>query len=251
MPIDYEKLIERQVKIHAYEINEDGALREWLWPGLKDNYTHRHVSHLYGLFDMIDPYIATDENLIDAAKAAVEERMKIQRKENGGVMIFGMVQMAFVAANPEDDKTTEELINWMASNYWTNSLASLHDPGSLFNMDLSGGFPAAVIRTLVYSEPHFISLLPALPSAWPTGKIKGILLRDQIEIKNLQWNKKDISITLCSSTSQEVRLKTPTEIKTIKTDDKELNVKTLTEHTDQCLLKLPENQIVNLDISLK
>ena len=90
------------------------------------------------------------------AKTTIEKRMKIRRRDNGGAMAFGLVQMAFVAANLGETETAEELINLMASNYWTNSLASLHDPGSLFNMDLSGGFPAAVIRTLTYSEPQFI-----------------------------------------------------------------------------------------------
>jgi len=239
-------------KMPAYEINEDGALREWLWPGLKDNYTHRHVSHLYGLYDMIDPDIAADPKLIEAAKVAIEERMKIRRKDNGGVMVFGMVQMTFVAANLGDAKITEELINWMASRYWTNSLASLHDPGSLFNTDLSGGFQAAIIRTLVYSEPHFISLLPALPFTWSTGKIEGILLRGQIEIKSLQWDKKDISIILHSSIKQEVTLKVPAEIKTIKPgNNEELKIIRFDEQPDKCLLELPGNQDVSLSISLK
>jgi alpha-L-fucosidase 2 len=238
-------------KMPVYEINEDGALREWLWPGLKDNYEHRHVSHLYGLYDIIDPDIAASPELTRAAKVAIEERMKIRRKENGGVMVFGMVQMAFVAANLEDAETTEELINWMASNYWTNSLASLHDPGSLFNMDLSGGFPAAIIRTLVYSEPHFISLLPALPSTWPAGKIEGILLRGQIKIKSLSWDNKDISIILNSSIKQELTLKVPAEIKTIEPSNKELKIERLTGQPDKCILELPGNQNVSLSISLK
>ncbi len=239
-------------KMPAYEINEAGALREWLWPGLKDNYAHRHVSHLYGLYDMIDPDIAAAPELIEAAKTAIEERMKIRRKESGGVMVFGMVQMAFVAANLGDAEIAEELINWMASRYWTNSLASLHDPGSLFNMDLSGGFPAAIIRTLVYSELHFISILPALPPGWPAGKIEGILLRGQIEIKSLQWDRKDIFITLRSVIKQEVTLKVPAEIKTIKPGNNEdLKIIRFDEQPDKCLLELPGNQNVSLSISLK
>ena len=238
-------------KMPVYEINEDGALREWLWPGLKDNYAHRHVSHLYGLYDMIDPDIAARPELTRAAKVVIEERMKIRRKENGGVMVFGMAQMAFVAANLGDAETVKDLIYWMASNYWTNSLASMHDPGSLFNMDLSGGFPAAVIRTLVYSEPHFISLFPALPSTWTKGKIEGILLRGQIKIKSLSWDNKDLSITLHSYVGQEVILKAPDEIETIKTSNKELKIKRLTEEQEKCFLDLPENEDVSLSIFLK
>ena len=37
-------------KMPEYEINEDGAMKEWLYDGLKDNYYHRHQSHIYPLF---------------------------------------------------------------------------------------------------------------------------------------------------------------------------------------------------------
>ena len=34
----------------AYQVNEDGAMREWLHRDFKDNYEHRHVSHVYPVF---------------------------------------------------------------------------------------------------------------------------------------------------------------------------------------------------------
>ncbi|MEJ2355378.1 MAG: hypothetical protein P8Y62_05730 [candidate division WOR-3 bacterium] len=185
------------------------------------------------------------------AKTTIEKRMKIRRRDNGGAMAFGLVQMAFVAANLGETETAEELINLMASNYWTNSLASLHDPGSLFNMDLSGGFPAAVIRTLTYSEPQFISLLPALPSDWISGKVEGILLREQIEIKRLAWAKKELSIILNSPIKQEVTIKVPSKIKTIEPGDNGLKIKRFTEQPDKFILELPGNQNVALKIFLK
>jgi alpha-L-fucosidase 2 len=36
--------------IPEYEINEDGAMKEWLHSDFKDNYQHRHQSHIYPLF---------------------------------------------------------------------------------------------------------------------------------------------------------------------------------------------------------
>ena len=205
-----------------YEINEDGALREWLWPGLEDNYNHRHVSHLYGLYEMLDPDIAGNPELIKSAKNAIAERMKIRRQENGGAMVFGLVQMALVAANLGDAEMAEELINWMASYYWSNSLASLHDPGNLFNMDLSGGFPAAVIRMLVYSEPGMIKLLPALPNSWPAGSISGVLVRGQIEIKELKWQKNQVLVTLQSRVNQNLELRMPRPVGRILGPDRDL-----------------------------
>ena len=37
-------------RLPAYQTNADGAMREWLWPGLEDNYHHRHQSHIYPVF---------------------------------------------------------------------------------------------------------------------------------------------------------------------------------------------------------
>ena len=32
-------------KLPEYRINDDGALAEWSFPGIEDNYSHRHGSH--------------------------------------------------------------------------------------------------------------------------------------------------------------------------------------------------------------
>ena len=237
-------------KMPAYEVNEDGQLREWLWPGLEDNNDHRHVSQLYGLYDIIDPEIAADPKLIEGAKKVIEERMKIRRRDNGGVMVFGMAQMAFVAANLGDAETVSDLIHWMASRYWSNSLATFHDPGALFNMDLSGGFPAAVIRALVYSEPGLISLLPALPASWPNGKIDGVLLRGQIEMKSLSWDREKIVVKLHSDRNQVVQLKVPGKIKRISIRGRGKIGPDL-ENADQYRVNLPMNQDVLLKFILE
>ncbi|MBE0673695.1 MAG: glycoside hydrolase N-terminal domain-containing protein, partial [Bacteroidales bacterium] len=89
----------------AYQINSDGALREWMWPDMQDNYAHRHASHLYGLFDMADPEITGNGALRKAAEMAVQKRMEVRRNENGGIMAFGMVQLAMAAATLGDEES--------------------------------------------------------------------------------------------------------------------------------------------------
>ncbi len=69
-----------------------------------------------------------------------------------------------------------------------NHLASMHHHRSLFNGDISGGMPAVINKMLVASEPGRMQLLPALPKAWPTGTIEGVLCRGQIEVKRLHWS---------------------------------------------------------------
>ncbi len=234
-------------KMPAYEVDENGSFREWLWPGLEENHEHRHVSHLYGLFDMVDPEIASDTILIKGCKKAIEERMKVRRRDNGGIMVFGMVNLAWAAANMGEREIVSDIIYWLSSRYWSNSLATYHDPGGLFNMDLSGGYPSVIIRTLAYSEPGLISLLPALPSEWTKGKIEGILLRGRIEIKSLEWENNKISVIFCSGVQQQVNLKLPWNIKSIS-GSKNVKIEKIKGKEDIRILNLPSGEDINLDI---
>ncbi len=53
-------------------------------------------------------------------------------------------------------------------------------------MDISGGMPAVIIKMLMASDPGKIQLLPALPDAWPEGKISGLSARGGFEI-DITW----------------------------------------------------------------
>ncbi|MGV3541373.1 MAG: glycosyl hydrolase family 95 catalytic domain-containing protein [Rufibacter sp.] len=196
-------------KMPAYKLDEAGVLKEWLWPGLQNNHQHRHISHLYSLYDQVDPDFKNNPALLGGARKVVEEKMKFRYRENGGEMVFGLAQMAFVTANLEDAATTAQLIDWMSRHYWTNGLGTYHNPGNLFNMDLSGGYPSAIMRTLVYSEPGLVKLLPALPAAWETGSISGLLLRGGVEVKQLCWSKREVTAVLKSGKKQEVTVQPP------------------------------------------
>jgi alpha-L-fucosidase 2 len=193
-------------KMPEYRINSDGALMEYMWDSLTDNYAHRHASHLYGLWDVTDPDIASSPRLMEACRRAVDERMKVRRQEDGGEMAFGMVQLALAAAAVGDAVAVQDMINWLGSVYWFPNLVTTHNPHELFNLDLSGGFPAVIIKSLVYSEPGKISLLPACPPDWKSGEIKGILLRGQITMEWLKWSDQEIKVILLSKINQTVNI---------------------------------------------
>jgi len=203
-----------------YRINSDGALQEWMWDSLQDNYHHRHVSHLYALYDLIEPEFKTNQQLRAAAQKAVDYRMDFRRNEHGGEMAFGLVQLGMIAANLGDTDKTEEIINWLAANYWTNSLASEHNPGSLFNMDISGGFPALIIRSLVYSEPGSVWLFPAKPKEWQQGTIEGLSLRGQVSAQRIHWESQKAEVWLTSEINQNLSLQIPLGSTQIKIDGK-------------------------------
>lgn len=235
-------------KLPAYEVDSAGALREWLWPGYEENHHHRHISHLYGMYDMIDPEIAADSILIKGVHKAVEERMKIRRKDGGGIMVFGMVQMAWVAANLGDAELVQDILSWLSAQYWSNSLATYHDPNGLFNMDLSGGFQTAVIRALVYSEPGLISILPAKPPLWIDGELQGVKARNLITIESLKWDEEKTEATLLSEIDQETEIRLPAFASDIELNN-EANLLSYDKDTRSAKILLPAKTLINLKIN--
>ncbi|MGE5359796.1 MAG: glycosyl hydrolase family 95 catalytic domain-containing protein [Bacteroidales bacterium] len=198
-------------KMPDYQVNADGALREWTWPGLDDSYEHRHASHLYALFYGMPADFATRPALAAAARRAVALRMREREKQGGGVMGFGSVQLGQAAATLGDGESVFSLIRWLANRHYYAGFASSHDPGpEIFNSDISGGVPELIIRMLVQSEPGSIELLPALPTELRSGTIRGALTRGQVVVKELRWDGSGaIDVTLWSPRAQDVTVRWP------------------------------------------
>lgn len=229
-----------------YEVDSTGALREWVWADYSENQHHRHISHLYGMYDIIDPQIVKNEELLNGVAIALENRMKDRRNENGGIMVFGLVQMAWVASSLGNAELVEEIIQWLSSQYWSNSMATFHDPDGLFNMDLSGGFQTVVIRSLVYTEPGLITLLPAKPPSWKNGSIKGLLARNQVYIEELSWDNEEVHLILNSPLEQKVTIKMPDNFNHVSLDN---NSGKLIRHNDvdfTAVVFIPKNETVQL-----
>lgn len=193
-------------KMPAYEIAADGSLREWLWPGLTENHRHRHISHLYSLYDMVDPDFATNDALKKAATKVIDEHMKFRIAEQGGEMAFGLSLMAATTAHLGDTERTYQMLQWLASKYWSTGFASFHNVRALFNTDISGGIPYVITQMLTYSEPGTLVLFPALPAEWKEGSIEGILLRSQVKIKRLEWNERGVQLILNSPKQQYIKI---------------------------------------------
>lgn len=192
-----------------YHINEAGELAEWLPRKYTENHSHRHVSQLYSLFERIDTDFKDNPELIEAALKTVEARMEHRRRAAGGEMVFGLAQLGMVTANTGQAGLTHEIIDLMSRYFWAPSMATFHNPGNLFNMDMSGGFPAVILRSLAYSEPGVIELLPALSPGWKSGAIEGMALRGQIVINKMEWHDEGLEVTLVSAINQNVQLSAP------------------------------------------
>ena len=180
---DYQDVL---AKLPEYTVDESGELCEWLWDGVKNNNTHRHAAHLYPLYDGIDPEFEESQELKDAARVAIERRLEFRRPQQGSGMAFGLVHLGMASAHLKDKEHAYECVNWLVNSYWTPAFGCYHDPGAIFNVDITGGVPALVSYMLVQSTPDEIVLLPCLPDAWNDGFANSIPARGGFEI-DLKW----------------------------------------------------------------
>jgi len=66
-------------KLPPYLINSDGALQEWGWPGLKDNYIHRHLSHMLPVWPFREISPEATPELFNAAAVVLAKKRCLSR----------------------------------------------------------------------------------------------------------------------------------------------------------------------------
>jgi hypothetical protein len=172
-------------KLPPYPISARGELAEW--PGGGVSAGHRHHSQLYPCFQSLDPTLESQPGLWRAAQASV--RTKIAGSDSGGEQSsFGRVQCGVAAAFLGMAEEAYGRLKVMAVKRSMNtSLITSHEPNAgIFNTDGNGGIPHIVAMMLVQTRPGKLYLLPALPSAWPTGRVSGLRARGNLTV-DLQW----------------------------------------------------------------
>jgi hypothetical protein len=172
-------------KLPPYPISARGELAEW--PGGGVSAGHRHHSQLYPCFQSLDPILESQPGLWRAAQASV--RTKIAGSDGGGEQSsFGRVQCGVAAAYLGMAEEAYGRLKVMAAKRSMNtSLITSHEPNAgIFNTDGNGGVPHVVAMMLVQTRPGKLYLLPALPSAWPTGRVSGLRARGDLTV-DLQW----------------------------------------------------------------
>jgi alpha-L-fucosidase 2 len=242
----WEKML---TKMPDYAIAENGIIKEWLTPKLGNNDAHRHSSQLYPLYDGLPDEIANTPALRSAFIKSVEDKLERYWKDNQrGFMSFGIVQLGQVSASLGHGEIALHCLRHLVNGFWLNNLASMHNRRALFNMDISGGQPAVIIKMLADSFPGKIRLLPALPAEWNKGSIQGVLCRGAVHIRELKWDGKKISVTLNSAKAQQLALEMPTAIKEITVTSGGANIAT-GKTANQRLVSLPAATDVTLQIT--
>ena len=187
---------------------------------MKDNYNHRHSSHLIAVWPYHEIGSEKDSTLFAAALKTLTQKDNYNY-ENAG---HGLLHAALIAAGLKNSSSLErKLLRLTREDYYYNSLCSSHYNGhGVFCTDVCNTVPAIMMEMLVSSGPGELELLPALPAALAKGSVSGIKGRNRVTVENLSWdmNRKLVSCILKSDTDQKITLIERTGIGSIKTSAK-------------------------------
>ena len=170
-------------KLPPYLYDETGALKEWATTSFEENNEHRHLSHLYCAWPLFETQ--HNEELTKACEQAIANR------ESENEASHALVHRSLIAARLKDSEAlTDALLKLQNHKIRYASLMTNHDydRGSCYCTDFAIGYLGIINEALVYSNEGEIEFLPALPTGFEKGTIKGIRARTRATVDSLSWD---------------------------------------------------------------